>query len=347
MKAFFLILILMLSIMCLLPSSLMGQQTPPPPVNPKTLSETESAELAMASRDSARVVQLYKEGKYDEALPLAQRVLITREKILGPDDGRTAGALINLAELYLAKRNYSETEKLYGRLLSLYEKTFGSDAPQTAMIVDSLALTDYFKGDFKSAESLYVRAVSMREHTLGAEHPDLGQAVFKLAEFYRSRRNYTKAEPLYLRAIAINDRALAKDDPVATHVIERYECFVFESDGVSAGQKKLHQFHEARKALSQPPPADHGEVLNGRAISLPAPGYPEEARSIRASGVVLVQVTIDTGGKVIDAKVVCGHPVFAKPSVEAAYRARFTPTKLSGVPVQVNGLIIYNFVLNN
>jgi TonB family protein len=291
-----------------------------------------------------RVVQLYKEGKYDEALPLAKQVLIVREKILGPDEGRTAAALLNLAELYLAKQNYSEAEKLYRRLLSLYEKTLGNDAPKTAMMVDNLALTDYLKGDFKSAESLYVRAVSMREQALGAERRDLGQAVFKLAEFYRSRRSYAKAEPLYLRAIAINDRELAKDDPVATHTIQRYKCFVYESDGVSAGQKKLRQFDEARKAMSQTPPADHGEVLNGRAISLPAPEYPGEARSIRASGVVLVQVTIDTGGKVIDAKVVCGHPVFAKPSLEAAYRARFTPTKLSGMPVQVNGMIIYNFV---
>jgi TonB family protein len=344
MKALLLIVSLLLVIVTLSHSNVMAQQSPSPQVNTKKLTEAESAELAEASRDSVRVVQLYKDGKYDEALPLARRVLIAREKILGPDDGRTAGALINLAELYLAKRNYSEAEKLYGRLLSLYEKTFGSDATQTAMIVDSLALTDYFKGDFKSAESLYVRAVSMREHELGPERLDLGQAVFRLAEFYRSRRNYARAEPLYLRAIAINDRELAKDDPVATHLIQRYECFVYESDGVSAGQKKLRQFHEARKAMSQTPPADHGEVLNGRAISLPAPGYPEEARSVRASGVVLVQVTIDTGGKVIDAKVVCGHPVFAKPSIEAAYRARFTPTKLSGMPVQVNGTIIYNFV---
>jgi len=184
----------------------------------------------------------------------------------------------------------------------------------------------------------------MREHTLGGENPDLGHPVLNLAEFYRSRRNYAKAEPLYLRAIAINDRALAKGDPFATRVLQRYQCFVYESEGVDAGQKKLHQFTEDRKALSPIPEAGHGDILNGRAISLPAPAYPAEARSIRASGVVMVQVTIDTAGKVVDAIVVCGHPVFAKPSVDAAYRARFTPTKLSGMPVKVNGIIIYNFV---
>jgi TonB family protein len=129
-----------------------------------------------------------------------------------------------------------------------------------------------------------------------------------------------------------------------THVIQRYECFVYESEGVTAGQKKVFKFSEARKAMFRDPDVDYSAVLNGRALSLPAPGYPDEARSIHASGVVMVQVKIDTDGKVIDAKVVCGHPVFAKPSLEVAYRARFTPTKLSGMPVQVNGIIIYNFV---
>jgi TonB family protein len=343
MKTFLLALTLVLSMGTSFHSNLIAQQSPSPPASTKTLSEAEAAELAEASRNSLRVVQLYSDGKYDEALPLAKRVLIASEKIYGQDDPRTAGALINLAELYLAKRNYSEAEKLYERLLALYEKTFGSDATQTATIVDSLALTNYAKGDFKSAESLFVRAVSMRERALGAEHPDLAKAVLELAEFYRSRRSYAKAEPLFLRAIAINDRASAKNNPVAGHVIQRYECFVYESYGVNEAQRKLREFHEARKAMSEPP-EDHGEILNGRAISLPAPRFPDEARAIRASGVVVVNITIDTDGKVIDAKVVCGHSVFAKPSLEAARGARFTPTKLSGMPVKVNGVIIYNFV---
>ena len=83
--------------------------------------------------------------------------------------------------------------------------------------------------------------------------------------------------------------------------------------------------------------------MNGRAISLPQPAYPEEASRMRAYGVVRIHVLIDETGKVVEAKVLCGHPIFAKPSLEAAYRARFSPTKLSGMPVKVNGVIVYNF----
>jgi TonB family protein len=62
-----------------------------------------------------------------------------------------------------------------------------------------------------------------------------------------------------------------------------------------------------------------------------------------AYGVVRIHVLIDETGKVIEAKVLCGHPIFTKPSLEAAYKARFSPTKLSGMPVKVNGVIVYNF----
>jgi|SRR4030095_16956146 protein TonB len=98
-----------------------------------------------------------------------------------------------------------------------------------------------------------------------------------------------------------------------------------------------------------PPPAAprapiSGGVLNGKAISLPKPAYPPIARSAHAAGTVVVQVTIDENGNVISAHAVSGHPLLQAVSVAAARGARFSPTKLSGQPVKVTGVITYNFV---
>jgi TonB family protein len=88
-----------------------------------------------------------------------------------------------------------------------------------------------------------------------------------------------------------------------------------------------------------------GGVLNGRAISLPNPPYPPIAKAAKASGAVNVEVLIDETGHVIAAHAVSGHPLLQSASVAAARQAVFTPTRLSGEPVKVSGVIVYNFVI--
>ena len=98
-------------------------------------------------------------------------------------------------------------------------------------------------------------------------------------------------------------------------------------------------------ATPTPPRAPiSGGVLNGKAIALPKPAYPPIARAAHAAGTVVVQVLIDENGNVVSAKAVSGHPLLQAVAVAAARQARFSPTKLSGQPVKVTGVIQYNFV---
>jgi protein TonB len=88
-----------------------------------------------------------------------------------------------------------------------------------------------------------------------------------------------------------------------------------------------------------------GGVLNGTAINLPPPSYPESARRLRTSGVVTVEVVVDETGKVISAVATGGPMGLRDVAMQAALKARFSPTKLSGQPVKVAGLINYKFAL--
>jgi TonB family protein len=105
---------------------------------------------------------------------------------------------------------------------------------------------------------------------------------------------------------------------------------------------------EERKLRSENPVNDEkniqGGVLNGKAVSLPAPAYPAIARAGGAEGSVVVRITIDEGGNIIEAKAVSGHPLLQAAAVSAAREAKFTPTRLEGRPVQVRGSLVYNFV---
>ncbi|MGI8789046.1 MAG: TonB family protein [Pyrinomonadaceae bacterium] len=86
-----------------------------------------------------------------------------------------------------------------------------------------------------------------------------------------------------------------------------------------------------------------GGVLNGKATTLVKPEYPPAARAVKASGAVNVQVTIDEQGDVISASAVSGHPLLRQAAEEAARNSKFAPVMLSGVPVKVTGIIVYNF----
>ena len=106
---------------------------------------------------------------------------------------------------------------------------------------------------------------------------------------------------------------------------------------------------------SEPPPSPaprpilrpvSGGVLNGAAIYLPPPMYPETAKRMRTSGLVTVEVVIDESGKVISATAANGPSTLRESAIQAALRARFSPTKLSGQPVKVFGTISYKFSLS-
>jgi protein TonB len=117
--------------------------------------------------------------------------------------------------------------------------------------------------------------------------------------------------------------------------------------GIVAGPTQVNIADEPPPPPPKPTPPRapiSGGVLNGKAISLPKPAYPAIARTAHASGTVVVQVLIDENGNVVSAHAVSGHPLLTAVAVAAARGARFSPTKLSGQPVKVTGVITYNFV---
>ena len=74
-----------------------------------------------------------------------------------------------------------------------------------------------------------------------------------------------------------------------------------------------------------------GGILDGKAVIKPAPVYPNEAKAQRVSGVVRVPILIDESGR-FDSLLpgVSGHPLLQQAAINAATKAQFLPTKLSG-----------------
>jgi TonB family protein len=95
--------------------------------NQNGVTAGQAAESAEADQLATEIVKLYKDGKFDEALPLAQRLLELRQRTVGADHFLTGHALVNLAELFLAKRKKEEAKGYFEKAVAVFEKSAESN----------------------------------------------------------------------------------------------------------------------------------------------------------------------------------------------------------------------------
>jgi len=76
------------------------------------------------------------------------------------------------------------------------------------------------------------------------------------------------------------------------------------------------------------------------------PVYPEIARSARVQGDVVLDCTISNEGRVVDVKVLSGHPLLQGAAVDAVRQWVYRPTLLNGVPVPVVMTVTVHFTLD-
>jgi CHAT domain-containing protein/tetratricopeptide (TPR) repeat protein len=159
------------------------------------------------------VLELQREGKYSEAVPLAQRYAEAMKSRHGTQAPEYATALTTLAELSYGQGRYPEAEALFRRALAIREKTLGPDHPNVGESVGNLAVLYSAQGRYPEAEVLAKRALAIDEKARGPDHPTVGTRLNNLAAVYFTQGRYAEAEPLMKRALAIEEKALGPDHP--------------------------------------------------------------------------------------------------------------------------------------
>ena len=82
----------------------------------------------------------------------------------------------------------------------------------------------------------------------------------------------------------------------------------------------------------------------GKVILFLKPDYPSVAKAARIGGRVEVTIKIDETGTVTGIEKVSGHNLLQGAAMEAAMKAKFSPTTCNGVAARVIGVIAYNFI---
>jgi tetratricopeptide (TPR) repeat protein/CHAT domain-containing protein len=246
---------------------------------------------------NGRIVELFRAGRYAEAVPIAQQVLAIRESTLGRNHPDVAVALNNLAALYDSQGLYADAEPLYQRALAILEQTLGHDHLDVSAALNNLALLYQMQGRYPEAERLYLRSLSLsiRQKALDRDHPDIAQSLNNLAGLYEAQGRYAEAEPLYRRSLAILEQALGRDDPDVAFPLNNL-ANLYQTRGCYAEAETLYQraltIREHRLGLDHP---DVASALNNLATLYRSEGRYADAEPLYRRSLAILEQAFGPG----------------------------------------------------
>jgi tetratricopeptide (TPR) repeat protein len=158
---------------------------------------------------SARIEQigiLDASGKADEAVEIAEELLATAGRALGPEDIRYPGVLDAVARVYFPAGRRVEAVDLLLEAVRLHEAGAGALHPSTLIFMSNLTAALLFSGRTAEAEATGRVVVARNEDVLGPDHPQLVSALLGLAQAIREQGRFAEAAPIYQRALELAER---------------------------------------------------------------------------------------------------------------------------------------------
>jgi len=316
-------------------------------------SQTHNGDLKKADELNRKALQLFSQQKFKEALEPARESCALYEKAAGKYDLQTARVLTNIAQIYLKLDKRKDAKNAFEDALDVYEKNDPLTADHQGKYVgllETVGLLEAGDDEVGKGESNLERAIAIREKLNGPDSEELAATLYGLARVYLMSGKYEEALPVMMRSIDIRT---GDDGKVhgAPSVMEMSADCLLSKLGKEDERKTLKQRFADRNVVEPAGPRTpeevkliQGGVVNGKALSLPAPRYSATARSKGVRGMVKVNVLINEAGKVIFACAVEGPRELHYSSEMAAYASMFSPTTLKGHPVKVSGVLKYNYL---
>lgn len=131
-----------------------------------------------------------------------------------------------------------------------------------------------------------------------------------------------------------------------TNSTNKYPASVGMFAYVDGGFRYLNR--DVLEALSTAPPTRiriGGNVLKAQIDHKVSPIYPEEARTAKIEGTIVLHVVIGTDGAVKEAEYVSGDQVLAQAAIDAVRQWRYRPTTLNSKAVEVDSIVNVEFRL--
>lgn len=168
-------------------------------------------QIADAERDSLAAAQALNNlgvvsmaaGLPDQAEPLLQRALEIREARAGTTSAATATTMANLAELYEGQARFERSLATWRRLQGIEAMLLPPEAAEHALTWTAIGRVEEALGQPAKAFAAYSQALALDQAIFGAEHPAVVADLRALASAQRAAGEVEAAEALEARADAL------------------------------------------------------------------------------------------------------------------------------------------------
>ncbi len=170
------------------------------------------------------------QGALARAIPLFERGLATRTRMLGEDHPQTLVSRNDLAGAYQSAGDPGRAIPLFEATLDDRRRVLGNDHPDTLASRNNLAAAYRSAGDLGQAILLFEATLPVCARVLGEDHPDTLRSRNNLAGAYQSAGNLGRAIPLYEATVDGRRRVLGEDHP-QTLVSRNNLAYAYQSAG--------------------------------------------------------------------------------------------------------------------
>jgi CHAT domain-containing protein/Tfp pilus assembly protein PilF len=228
-----------------------------------------------------RIDELFRAGKYYEAVPLAERYV----KAVQAHPAEYPTALSMLAALLQNANRPAAAEPLCRRALALLEESLGAEHPKVATALDDLGVALSALDRLDEAEPLFRRALAIDENKLGREHLDVVPVLNNLASLLQKTYRLDEAELLFRRALAIYEKRLGPTNPAVAVALSNLAMLLQSTNRLVEAEplyRRALAIDEKRSGATHPIVATRLALLAGflKATNRPAEAEPLYRRAL-------------------------------------------------------------------
>ncbi|MGB3188213.1 MAG: CHAT domain-containing tetratricopeptide repeat protein [Limnoraphis sp.] len=254
--------------------------------------EVNSSQFNKVQHINQKIEQLYNQGFYAQAIPLAEHILLIYYNFFGENSLEAATTLNRLANLNTKINNLEQAEDLLKKALQIRENILGENHLAVAQILNNLAEIYRIQNKHSQSKSRYQRALSIYKKHCGENHILFLNTLNNLGLNYIYQRQLKEAESTLKKALRIYEQLSADEQTTEQVFLKSIHNLILNNLATIYSIQKNHKqaiilFMKIIENYEQENKHKHPEVatvLNNLAFSQLAEGNIEIALNFLVQG---------------------------------------------------------------